>query len=280
MNDVTVGLVFRAVRRRRRWRQLEVAGRANVSQQLVSVIEHGRLEQVSLGSLRSVARALEIDLPLAPRWRGPDLDRLLDAEHAALVDGSVAAFPSAGWVLVLEWSFNHFGERGAVDVLAWHESRRALAVVEVKSRIVDVQDLLGKLDRKVRVARELLPRERAWSPRIIGRILVLPESSTSRDAIARLARTFDASLPDRTLETRRWIRDPTRDLASILFLRGTHSVGAPRRSTDLHGTARRGARLPDVQASRVTTAASDNLLHPRVVPATVVSRRTSRSEER
>jgi transcriptional regulator with XRE-family HTH domain len=230
VTDLVVGQVFRAVRRRRAWRQVDVARRAGVSQQLISLIEHGRLEHVSLGALRSVARALEIDLPLAPRWRGPELDRLLDAEHAALVESTVAAFAVSGWTVALEWSFNHFGERGAVDVLAWQGSQRALAVVEVKSRVVDVQDLLGKLDRKVRVAGELLPRERAWTPRIVGRILVLPDTSTARDAINRLGRTFEVSLPARAVETRRWLRDPQRDLASIWFLRPTPSVGSPERS--------------------------------------------------
>jgi len=114
VNDVLVGRIFRAVRRRRAWRQIDVARRAGVSQQLTSLIEQGHVEQVSLGTLRSVARALEIDLPLAPRWRGPELDRLLDAEHAALVDAAVAVFAGSGWLVTLEWSFNHFGTGYAV----------------------------------------------------------------------------------------------------------------------------------------------------------------------
>ena len=228
MNDVVVGSVFRAVRRRQGWRQVDVAMRAGVSQQVVSLIEHARLEQVSLRTLRAVARALEIDLPLAPRWRGPELDRLLDAEHSALVEAAAMAFDPSAWTLAVEWSFNHFGERGAVDVLGWNGRRGALAVIEVKSRIVDVQDLFGKLDRKVRVARELLPVERGWEPHVVGRILVLPDTSTAREAIVRLGRTFDASLPARTIETRRWLRDPVQDLASVWFLRTTHPIGGPR----------------------------------------------------
>jgi hypothetical protein len=192
--------------------------------------------------LRSVARAVEIDLPLAPRWRGPELDRLLDAEHAVLVDAAVAVFAELGWVVTLEWSFNHFGERGAVDLLGWHAGRRALAIVEVKSRIVDVQDLLGKLDRKVRVALELLPRERAWTPERLGRILVLPDTSTARDSIGRLARTFDVSLPARTVETRRWLRDPGEDLESVWFLRATRLSGG--------GKAQRKARVASGSSAR------------------------------
>ena len=272
MTDVIVGLIFRAVRRRRGWRQIDVARRAGVSQQLISLIEHGHLEQVSLGTLRSVARALEIDLPLAPRWRGPELDRLLDAEHAALVETAVVAFAGLGWVVALEWSFNHFGERGAVDILAWHGANRALAVVEVKSRVVDVQDLLGKLDRKVRLARELLPRDRGWNPNVVGRILILPDTSTARDSIARLGRTFDTSLPARTVETRRWLRDPREPLESIWFLRATRSAGGsalPRRANTVAGGP---VRTPVMGSSRATTPTRADPRRPGGAPPPPVSR--------
>jgi transcriptional regulator with XRE-family HTH domain len=280
MTDVMVGLVFRAIRRRRGWRQIDVAQRAGVSQQVVSLIEHGRLEQVSLGALRSIARALEIELPLAPRWRGPELDRLLDAEHAAMVEATVAALDTSRWVVTLEWSFNHFGERGAVDVLAWNESRRALAVIEVKSRVVDVQDLLGKLDRKVRLARELLPHERVWAPEVVGRILVLPDTSTARDAIARMGRTFDVSLPARTIDTRRWLGDPREDLRSIWFLRLTRPVGGVRRSRQPRDPAPGHGRMAPPHPSRVTTPARD-IPHRNVgAPTSLVSRRNEPSRDR
>jgi transcriptional regulator with XRE-family HTH domain len=280
MTDVMVGLVFRAIRRRRGWRQIDVARRAGVSQQLVSLIEHGRLEQVSLGALRSVARALEIELPLAPRWRGPELDRLLDAEHAALVEAVVAALDPSRWVVTLEWSFNHFGERGAVDVLAWDGSRSAVAIIEVKSRVVDVQDLLGKLDRKVRLARELLPRERAWTPHVVGRILVLPDSSTARDAIARVGRTFDASLPSRTIDTRRWLRDPHEDLSSIWFLRTTRTIGGARRPRQPHDAARAPGRVAPPQSARDTTLARAAAHGTVGIPTSMVSGRDEPSRKR
>jgi transcriptional regulator with XRE-family HTH domain len=279
VNDVIVGRIVRAVRRRRGWRQIDVARPAGVSQQLTSLIELGRLEQVSLGMLRSVARALDIDLPLAPRWRGPELDRLLDAEHATLVDAAVAVFAASGWVVTVEWSFNHFGERGAVDIVGWHAGRRALAIVEVKSRIVDVQDLLGKLDRKVRVARELLPGERAWTPERLGRILVLPDTSTARDSIARLARTFDVSLPARTVETRRWLRDPGQDLESVWFLRATrHSGGrsVPRQAPVASGSTARSAlsrNTRDTNPGRATQLPDPH------IPASMVSRQDGRAGE-
>ena len=224
-----MGRVFRAVRRRARLTQRTVGARSGVSQQTVSTIELGQLDRVDLATLRRVGAALGIDVPFAPRWRGPELDRLLDAGHADLVESVVRQLPTASWLPELEWSFNRYGERGAVDVLAWHAGARALLIVEVKTRIVDLQDLLGRLDRKARIAPELLARDRGWRPEAIGRVVVLPEGSTSRDAIDRHRAIFDATLPGRNLDVRRWLREPHGGLRAVWFLRPTHGAGQPRR---------------------------------------------------
>jgi transcriptional regulator with XRE-family HTH domain len=227
MQDVVVGSVVRAVRRRLALRQCDVAERAGVSQQTVSVIELGRLDEVDLATLRRVCAVLGIQISLAPRWRGPELDRLLDAGHARIVEAVVGELRSAGWMVEVEWSFSHYGERGAVDVLAWQPERRALAIVEVKTRVVDLQDLLGTLDRKVRVALKVLPDERGWRPLAVARIVVLPDTSTARDAVGRHAVTFAVALPGRTVQTRQWMRDPVGDLRSVWFLRNTTAAGGP-----------------------------------------------------
>jgi transcriptional regulator with XRE-family HTH domain len=164
VQDIQVGAVYRAVRRRQGLSQREIAARAGVSQQTVSVIERGRFDEVDLATLRRVGAVLGIDLPFAPRWRGPELDRLLDAGHAAIVEIVVGELRDRGWTVMVEWSFNRYGERGSVDVLAWHPDRSALVVVEVKTRVVDLQGLLGTLDRKVRIAAEILRKNVAGDP--------------------------------------------------------------------------------------------------------------------
>jgi len=57
----------------------------------------GDLERTSLLLLRRVAGAVGVSLPLAPRWRGAELAKLLDEKHAAMVREVVARLaPSAG----------------------------------------------------------------------------------------------------------------------------------------------------------------------------------------
>lgn len=234
MIDSAVGQVLRAVRIRRRWRQEDVASRAKVSQSQVSLAERGHLEDITLRALRRIGRVLEVELPFDPRWRGPGLDRLLDAAHARLVELALAELSALAWEAMPEWSFNHFGERGAVDIVAWHPVHRAFLIIEVKSRLVDVQDLLSSMDRQARLASQLLPLERGWRPLIVGRLLVLPDASTHRDAVARHSATFSSSFPSRTREVRRWLRDPVGSLAGILFLRDSDSSDRPRGTDRVH----------------------------------------------
>ena len=89
------------------------------------------------------------------RWEGADLDRLVDASHAGLVESVASLLAGRGWLVRTEVSFNHFGDRGRVDVLALHPTARALIVCEVKSAIGDTQDTSGTLDVKVRLARTI-----------------------------------------------------------------------------------------------------------------------------
>ena len=82
MDLVRLGLGIRALRRRRGWRQADLATAAHVGQTTVSLLERGHLQHVSVPALLSVAAALDARLDISIRWRAGDLDRLLDAGHA------------------------------------------------------------------------------------------------------------------------------------------------------------------------------------------------------
>jgi transcriptional regulator with XRE-family HTH domain len=205
---------------------------------MISKIERGEIAVVPVGVLRAVAGALGATLDLKLRWHGEGLDRLLDEAHARLVDATVVLLREAGWEVAVEVSFAIRGERGSIDVLAWHESSRSLLVIEVKSVVPDSQATLHGLDRKARVGPQLA-RERGWDCRNIGRLLVIGESSTSRQRISRLGATYDTALPDRNVEVRRWTRTPDGPLGGLLFLRN-----APVGSTKRASTARERIRRP------------------------------------
>jgi hypothetical protein len=125
--------------------------------------------------------------------------------------------PAAGWSVVPEASFSIYGERGSVDILAWHPGRHAVLVVEVKSRIVDVQGLLSAVDRKRRLARQIAA-ERGWKPHIVGVWLAVADGRTNRRRLGEHRRTFAAALPGDGRGLRSWLRDPTANAAFLSFL--------------------------------------------------------------
>ena len=170
MDPVPLGLAIRTLRRRHGWTQHALADRAGVSQSAVSRAERGEGRSLTLRTLERIAEALGARVAVRLYWHGEELDRLLDAAHAGLVDQVVALLRASGWDVVPEATFSIYGERGSVDVLAYHPEHGALLVIEVKSAVPDMQLLLAGIDRKGRLAPGLA-RGRGWDVRTVSRLL-------------------------------------------------------------------------------------------------------------
>ena len=155
MDDARIGRGVRRLRHRRSWTQEDLAARGGQSQDVVSRVERGRIADMPLRRVRAIARALDAELVVALRWRGGDFDRLMDEGHAALVGRIAEVLEASGWITRTEVSYAVYGERGSIDLLAWHEATRTLLVVEVKTELVSVESTLRKHDEKVRLARRV-----------------------------------------------------------------------------------------------------------------------------
>ena len=66
-----------------------------------------------------------------------------------------------------------------IDQVAWHETTAHLLVLELKTALVDVNELLGTLDRKRRLARAVAA-ERGWRPAWVSVWLIMEDSRTNR----------------------------------------------------------------------------------------------------
>lgn len=229
-SDIAVGRQVQAVRLARNLRQEDVAARAGLSRATISRIERGDLDGVTVGTLRVIARAMRMPSLVTLGWRGPEVDGLLDSVHAAMVEKVASILQGAGWLVVAERSFNHYGERGSADLLAWHGGREALLIVETKSRLWDLQDALAALDRKRRILPGLAATELGWRARVLGVVLVMPETSTHRHVVERHAATFRAAFPDRQVAVRRWVESPGRNLRGLWFLPIDREVVVRQRS--------------------------------------------------
>lgn len=244
MDRLRVGRSIRAIRIRLGWRQSDLALRSGVSRSLVSKVERGLIRHSDLDRIDRICSSLGADLDVRVRWRGEGLDRLLDEAHAALTDRVVSELKAAGWALALEVTFNEYGERGSIDVLAWHASTSSLVVVEVKSVIPDAQATLLPLDRKARLAARIA-RDRGWTAQSVSRLLVVADQTVNRRRVDRFGDLFSAALPVRGHAVRRWLRSPSGETEGLLFLSDS-PVGSTRRTT----AGRQRVNRPRISPSR------------------------------
>jgi hypothetical protein len=194
-----------------------LAAAARSSQPAVSRVERGQLRGLSVGTLTSVAEALGAHVDLRLTWNGERLDRLLDAEHAATVEWIVGLLQDAGWDTLTEATFQRYGERGSIDVLARHAGTGLLLVVEVKTVVPDLQALLASHDRKVRLAPGIA-QERGWPAGPVARLLVLVDGRTTRRRLSEHRLIFTGAYPVRSRAAAAWLCHPTLPpIAGLLF---------------------------------------------------------------
>lgn len=244
MDDVRIGHALRVLRQRRGLRQSEIAVAAGVAQSTISDVELGRLSGISIASLRRIFAAVDAGFEGVVRWRGAGLDRLLDARHASLVSASVRRLTALGWETRVETTYSIYGERGSIDVMGARAQVRAVLVEEIKSELASLEETIRKLDEKVRLVRERIAREEfGWQPAVVGRLLVLPDSTTARRRVAKLDPVLQVALPDRGSAIRGWLRAPSGALSGILFL---PDIATGDVSRDRRGVMRvRARREPD-----------------------------------
>jgi transcriptional regulator with XRE-family HTH domain len=218
VDDRRVGLVIRALRRRRGWRQVDLATAARVSQSSVSLVERGHVDTFSLRTLRGILLALEARADFDVRWRGGSLDRTIDEGHAALAAVASRSLTGLGWDQVPEVTYNIFGERGSIDILAIHRATASLLVIEVKTELTSIEETLRRLDQKVRLAARI-GHERFGAPvATTSSLLVMPDSAAARRQFIRHRDLLDPVFPAGNVAVRRWLRAPAGPLHGRWFL--------------------------------------------------------------
>jgi transcriptional regulator with XRE-family HTH domain len=225
-----IGRDVRLLRQRKRWTQRRLAEEVGVSRWVVMEIEAGRGEAQPTNRLTALAAGLGAQLMVRIRFQGEGLDRLRDQRHAELVEQALRRLRADGWLVAPEVSFNHFGERGSIDILAFHPETSALLVIEVKSVVPDIGGMLATFDRKVRLARRIAAEQFGWEAVSVSRLLVFPEHRTVRRRVATHAATFDAAFPGRNPTVKTWLTAPSGSIAGLLFLPTVRLVDSRRRS--------------------------------------------------
>ena len=188
----------------------------------ISRIERGRLGRMSFDDVGRVGAALDIRVDLVPRWRGAELDRMLGAGHAVLHELVARILESTAWAMAPEASFAIYGERGAIDVLAFHPRSGALLVVELKTDLVDIQGLIGAVDRYRRLA-PIVASQRGWESRTVSSWVVLRDSPANHRRLAAHSTVLRTAFPDDGRRVRGWLARPAGAISALSFLSDSHA---------------------------------------------------------
>lgn len=123
-------------------------------------------------------------------------------------------------------------------------------VIELKTDLADMNELVGTFDRKRRLARKVA-MDRGWDPVTVSAWLIVVGSRTNRRRVAAHEAMLRAALPDDGRAILRWLRDPVRPIDGLSFWTGSPAeTGRPRSrpvrrvraesaATSTHGSARR-----------------------------------------
>jgi transcriptional regulator with XRE-family HTH domain len=241
-----LGSVIRLIRIRRGLRQSDLAALAGVSQATISRIERGHIGSLGIDTVRDVSAALDVRVDFVPRWRGGDLDRLLNARHSRFHEIVARRFREIeGWTMQPEVSFGIYGERGVIDILAFNAGRRMLLVVELKTDIADVNELVGAVDRKRRHA-VAIAAEHGLA--VDGRTavsvwVIVSDGDTNRRRIAAHRTMLRAAFPTDGRTMSGWLIRPEAPIRALSIWSTSHGGNA---CADLRSIRRVSVRRSDV----------------------------------
>jgi hypothetical protein len=228
------------------------------------------MERFHVASLRRHAAALGFRLEITLSGRGGEASHLLDEEHAAIVEYVAAELTRRRWAVEAEASYSEFGERGRVDILAHHVGSGELLVVEVKTELVDLQQLLGSLNVKARLARRIAAG-RFEPVRSVSVMVAVADTTATRATVAAHLTLF-AGYASRGHAVAVWLERPTAGARLLWFVtaaragRSSWIAGRRRISRSQCGEQSRSDRLR-ASKQRQCGAQSRNE-HPRGRPAT------------
>ncbi len=225
MDDIRLGNTLRVLRIRKHLRQSDVARRAGVSRQLIGRVEAGAAGRYPLDTVRSISNALGARIDMNLRYRGAELDRIVNAAHADL-HRELGTFLDGldGWIWLPEVTFSQYGERGVIDILAWHPETRSLLIIELKTELVDPQGLVAVMHRRARLG-SVIAHEQGWDPATINSWVVVRKSRAERRRLYLHERILRRAFPHDGRKMRGWLRAPHGTVSALSFWSNVTSGG-------------------------------------------------------
>ena len=188
-----------------------------MSRATIGRVERGLLGPAPKDLVVRVARSLGIRIEYCASMPGGDLSRIVNERHNRLGEDMLAFIESVGgWVSVPEVSYSIYGERGIIDILCWHADSRTLLIIELKTAIVDPQELVGRMDARRRLASQIA-RQRGWDPAAVACWVVVVDNHTNRRRVDDHRSIFRAAFPADGRSFRGWLARPTGAISGLSF---------------------------------------------------------------
>jgi hypothetical protein len=131
----------------------------------------------------------------------------------------------APWIHAPEVSFSFFGERGVIDILAFHPPSGALLVIELKTELVSFEDLLATMDVRLRHAAKI-GLDRGWRATSVSAWVVVAETSPNRRLAKAHLALLKSAFPDDGRRLRVWLGSPIGSVRALSFWRISNGSGA------------------------------------------------------
>jgi hypothetical protein len=225
-DDERLSRASRALRRQKGLTQEALVGPGR-SRHIQSLLEGGQAGRLQLDDIRAHFKKLDATVRITAWWNGASLDRLVDADHATVIESGVREFQRYLWPVMTEVTFNEWGERGSIDLLAAREDVRTVIVGEAKSAWGSIEETIRVLDVKVRLAPTIAKDRFHWMPNAVAALLIFPEDESCRRVARQHAGTLGVTFPARNREIRRWLRKPVGPLRGLWFLSDVRKVVQP-----------------------------------------------------
>jgi hypothetical protein len=145
-------------------------------------------------------------------------------------------------------SFSIWGERGVIDILAWHPHSRSLLIIELKTELADPQELVATMGRRVRLGEEIA-RGLGWHPASVSAWVIIVESSTNRRRAARHGRLLRTAFPAEGHAIRRWLRTPDGSISALSFWSDVRLGSARRSVSQVRRVRRASLHSPERESS-------------------------------
>lgn len=222
-DDERLAAASRTLRRKLGLTQTALVGDGK-SRHIQRELEGGRAGRLQVDDLRAHFAKLDASVRVTAWWNGASLDRLIDAQHASIVEGAIRELSRYRWPVEAEVTFSEYGERGSIDVFAADPARNAVVVGEVKSAWGSIEETIRVLDAKVRLAPIVTKRRMGWTPATVASLLIFAEDPTARRIARRHSATLHVAFPARNREIRQWLRRPDGPLRGLWFLSNARKI--------------------------------------------------------